>query len=108
MPIRKVEENLYQNTDHVENLDKNEVGSGIVNAYESLLNIERQKILSSYRTFTKNTLINKKRLLEDNDDEARDEINRIYEIFHKQLTLLSCLCHILLQPEYSILQLQAC
>lgn len=41
MPNRKVEENLYQNTDHVENLDKNEVGSGIVNAYESLLNIER-------------------------------------------------------------------
>ncbi|MCY9190684.1 S8 family serine peptidase, partial [Bacillus mojavensis] len=41
MPIRKVEEILYQNTDHVENLDKNEVGSGIVNAYESLLNIER-------------------------------------------------------------------
>ncbi|MES5397974.1 S8 family serine peptidase [Bacillus amyloliquefaciens] len=41
MPNRKVEENLYQNTDHVENLDKNEVGSGIVNAYESLLNLER-------------------------------------------------------------------
>lgn len=41
MSNRKVEKNLYQNTDHYENLDKNEVGSGIVNAYESLLNIKR-------------------------------------------------------------------
>ncbi|MEC1393420.1 S8 family serine peptidase [Bacillus velezensis] len=41
MSNRKVEKNLYQNTDHFENLNKNEVGSGIVNAYESLLNIER-------------------------------------------------------------------